>query len=302
MTRYLIVNADDFGLSVAVNDAVERAHREGILTSASLMVGAPAAADAVARAWRNPELRVGLHVTVVDGRPVAPPPLLGHLLDARGRLPATLLTAGLRFACHRQVRRELEHEIAAQFEAFVETGLPLDHVNAHKHMHLHPFVAARVVEGARQHGAAGLRAVVEPAGPIRRADGGRGPGAAAALLRRHARRMRRGALAAGCLCNHHLFGLAWTGGLTERRLLGLVPNLPDGVCELYGHPALAAEGHDAAAYETAALVAPAVREALARHEVVLTTYSQLAAMRAGADAPPMARRASRAALAEGFVV
>jgi chitin disaccharide deacetylase len=70
MQRFLIVTADDFGLHEAVNEAIERASREGILTAASLMVGAPAADDAIRRARELPRLRVGLHLVLADGRAV----------------------------------------------------------------------------------------------------------------------------------------------------------------------------------------------------------------------------------------
>ena len=70
--KRLIVTADDFGAAREVNEAVESAHRGGVLTAASMMVAAPAAADAVARARRMPALRVGLHVVLVEGRPVLP--------------------------------------------------------------------------------------------------------------------------------------------------------------------------------------------------------------------------------------
>jgi predicted glycoside hydrolase/deacetylase ChbG (UPF0249 family) len=82
--KKLIVNADDFGLAVPVNEAVERAHREGILASASLMMGGEAAADAIERAQRLPGLRVGLHLVLVEGRPVLPLNEVDALVDANG--------------------------------------------------------------------------------------------------------------------------------------------------------------------------------------------------------------------------
>jgi predicted glycoside hydrolase/deacetylase ChbG (UPF0249 family) len=70
MRKYLIVTADDFGLHESVNEAVEQASQAGVLTAASLMVGAPAAADAVRRARKLPHLRVGLHLVLADGRAI----------------------------------------------------------------------------------------------------------------------------------------------------------------------------------------------------------------------------------------
>jgi len=82
--KRLIVTADDFGVAREVNDAVEAAHRGGVLTAASLMVAAPAAADAIARARRLPSLRVGLHVVLVEGRPLLPASAVTHLVDDAG--------------------------------------------------------------------------------------------------------------------------------------------------------------------------------------------------------------------------
>ncbi|MGC2413746.1 MAG: hopanoid biosynthesis-associated protein HpnK, partial [Stellaceae bacterium] len=150
--RRLIVTADDFGRDVAINEAVEAAQRDGILTSASLMVGAPKAADAVARARRMPGLKVGLHLVLIDGRPVLPPAEIPGLVTAGGRFDDNQIRAGLRYFFMPRVRRLLAAEIRAQFEAFRATGLVLDHVNAHQHLHLHPTIARLVVEIGRDYG------------------------------------------------------------------------------------------------------------------------------------------------------
>ncbi|MDB5447314.1 MAG: hopanoid biosynthesis associated protein HpnK [Phenylobacterium sp.] len=92
--KQLIVTADDFGAALAVNAAVERAHAEGVLTAASLMAGAPAAADAVARARRLPGLRVGLHVVLTDGRPVSDPAAIPDLVGADGRFRDDMAAMG----------------------------------------------------------------------------------------------------------------------------------------------------------------------------------------------------------------
>jgi len=135
--RRVIVSADDFGLSEGVNEAVEQACREGILTTASLMVAGPAAADAVRRARRLPKLRVGLHLVVIEGPAVGPAP---GLVDADGQFSSNQLRLGINYFFRPAIRRQLAAEIRAQFAAFAATGLRLDHANAHKHMHLHPTV------------------------------------------------------------------------------------------------------------------------------------------------------------------
>jgi hopanoid biosynthesis associated protein HpnK len=283
--KQLIVCADDFGLDPAVNEAVETAHRDGILTCASLMVGAPAAADAVARARRAPGLKVGLHLVLVDGRPVLPPEEVPDLVDASGAFDDNMVRAGFRFFFLPRVRRQLAREIAAQFQAFAATGLTLDHANAHKHMHLHPTVASLIMTIGRRHGLAAVRVPAEPQEPLQRSGasarsilssiGGAFLDLWVGLLRR---RLRRN----GFAVNDHLFGLAWTGAMTENRVLGLLPHLPDGVSEIYFHPATrqtAALARTMPDYrhaeEYAGLISAAVRNGIAASDISLIAYRDL---------------------------
>ena len=129
--KRLIVTADDFGAAIAVNEAVERAHRDGILSAASLMVAGNAAGDAVTRARNLPSLRVGLHLVLVEGRPVLPVAAVPDLVDASGHFRTDMARAGAAMFFLPKVRRPLTAEIEAQFAAFDATGLRLDHVNAH---------------------------------------------------------------------------------------------------------------------------------------------------------------------------
>ncbi len=278
--KSLIVCADDFGLDPAVNQAVEQAHRHGILSTASLMVGAPAAADAVARAHRLPGLRVGLHLVLVDGRPVSPVAGVSALIGGDGEFDGNLARAGIRFFFLPKVRKQLARELRAQFEAFRATGLALDHVNAHKHMHLHPSVAGLIVEIGRDYGMKALRVPYEPVGALRRAfPQERYP---TPFYQPWAKRLRRRLRLAGLHVNDHVFGLAWSGGMTEDRVLRLLPHLPDGVSEIYFHPAAQRSPRLAAAMpdychveELAALLSPAVREVISAHGIGLVTYGEL---------------------------
>ncbi len=200
------------------------------------MVGAPAAADAVERARRLPNLRVGLHVVLVDGDPVSERAQLPALLDRSGRFRNDLARYGTELAVSPAARRQATKEIAAQFEAFRATGLALDHVNAHRHFHLHPVVAAAIMKIGRQHGMQALRVPVEPwrivAGidPRTRRQIGRVTTPWAAWLRQRARR-------AGLTTADAVFGLAWSGAMTATRLAAVVGRLPAGVVEIYLHPA-----------------------------------------------------------------
>src|SRR4029077_12516310 len=116
--KQLIVCADDFGRDIAINEAVEQAHRHGILTAASLMVGVPAVADAVARARRLPSLGVGLHLVLADGAPVLPASEVPALVGGDGRFDSNMVRAGFRFYFSLAARRQLAAEIHAQFTAF----------------------------------------------------------------------------------------------------------------------------------------------------------------------------------------
>src|ERR1700727_3521075 len=162
MQRYLIVTADDFGLHEAVNEAVEQANRAGVLTAASLMVAAPGAADAIRRARKLPLLRVGLHLVLADGCAMLAPDLIPDLTDPAGRMNSRMFLNGVRFFALPRVRRQLEAEILAKFSAFARTGLTLDHVNVHKHFHLHPTILQLLVEVARECGARAVRVPDEP--------------------------------------------------------------------------------------------------------------------------------------------
>ena len=231
------------------------------------MVAAPAAADAVDRARRLPNLRVGLHLVLVESWPALPPQDVSDLVDASGRFRTDMAGFGLGIALRPRVRRQLAAEITAQFEAFRATGLPLDHVNAHKHFHLHPVIAGQVIRIGRRYGMRALRAPVEPAAVLARVELGprtveaRAAAPWAVLLRLWARR-------AGLTVPDAVFGLAWSGAMSERRLAGLLAHLPDGLTEIYTHPATAGGfAGEAPGYryadELSALLSPACRQAVA---------------------------------------
>lgn len=262
----VIITADDFGLAPEVNDAVMRAHRDGVLSAASLMVAGAATAEAVALAHQTPSLRVGLHLVLSGGRPILPVSQLPDLVDGDGSLRSNLFTLGVDIAFRLRVRRQLAAEIEAQFRAFAETGLPLDHVSGHEHFHIHPAIARMVLDIGPRYGMRALRVPGEPHGVLRRL-GGRPRRIEAMLMRPWLARLRRGAQAKGIVTADAVFGLAWTGDMTASRLTRLIGALPGGVSEIYLHPATRDDfaGH-APGYryrqELEALLDPAVGAAL----------------------------------------
>jgi hopanoid biosynthesis associated protein HpnK len=290
--KHLIVTGDDFGLAVPVNEAVELAHRDGILSAASLMVGAGAAADAVERARRLPRLRVGLHVTVVEGRPVLPPEQIPDLVTASGGFRDELVSSGFRFFLLPGIRIQLEAEIRAQFQAFRNTGLALDHVNAHNHMHLHPTVLNIILKVGREFGMGAMRLPWEP--PLRawRLSRSRlwSRLLAAAGLAPWIAFMRWRLRSAGIAANDCLFGLSESGQMHEALLADLLGALPDGATELYFHPAtrrcpeidrtMSGYRHE---QELAALLSPRVKSRLDELGLEPGGYLDLPAGRQRAD-------------------
>jgi hopanoid biosynthesis associated protein HpnK len=282
--RQVIVTADDFGLSRAVNEAIEQAHRDGVLRCASLMAGAAAAQDAVVRARRLPQLRVGLHVVVVDGSPLLPAAAVPDLVDRDGRFDTRLVRAGVRFFFVPRVRCQLEAEIRAQFEAFAATGLVLDHVNVHKHMHLHPTVLGLILKIGREFGVRAMRLPYEPVRTLRGLHARRsGPLLSAALLAPWNGLLQWRLRRAGIRFNQYVFGLSTTGGMTEDIVLRIVQGLPEGVSEIYFHPAAAAcadknphAARDRRDVELQALVSPRVRAALSASGIRMISFSELA--------------------------
>jgi hopanoid biosynthesis associated protein HpnK len=279
--KKLVVTADDFGMAPEVNEAVERGHRDGILTATSLMVSGVAAADAVARARAMPSLRVGLHIDLAEGRPVLPVETVPDLVNSEGRFHHNMVISAFNIFLRPSVRLQMEAEITAQFEAFAATGLTLDHVNTHKHFHLHPTISAAILKIGPRYGMRGLRVPWEDASVLRAAQPMENKKAnavdtfCAAWLHRRIRN-------SGLVVADTVFGTAWTGSMTAARLRSLIACLPDGLMEIYLHPATRDGGFEGAAAghlyreELAALTDPAVIAAAHDPQIRLGGYSDFA--------------------------
>ena len=235
------------------------------------MVGAPAFEDAVERARRLPQLAVGLHVVLVSGRPVLPRERVPGLVDESGAFPTDLVRAGVSFFFRPGIRRQLEAEIRAQFERFAQTGLTLDHVDAQCHMHVHPTIFRLLMKVGPEYGMRAIRIPREPFGRT-------------ATIEPWVALMRSLAKSKGIAYNDYVFGLKDVGAMNESRVLEILGALPEGVTELFFHPAIGPfAGADPGtekfqwAGELAALTSTAVRDALARNGVASTTYGELAA-------------------------
>ncbi len=207
-----------------------------MLSAASLMVAGPAAAQAVAMAKRMPGLRVGLHLVLVEGLPASPPGQIPDLVDGSGQLRRDMVRLAFNIALRPSVRRQLRGEIAAQFEAYRKTGLPLDHVNAHKHFHLHPVIAREVLAVGRDYGMDAMRVPSEPPAIVARIDN-KPPALSERVMAPWTAMLRSRAKQAGLTTPDAVFGLRWTGAMNAERLAALLPLLPHGLVEIYTHPA-----------------------------------------------------------------
>jgi hopanoid biosynthesis associated protein HpnK len=285
----LIINADDFGRAREINRAVVQAHQEGVLTSASLMVGGEAAEDAVRLARAHHSLAVGLHVVVVDGPAVLGVDRIPGLVGTDGRFPNTPVRLGLRYALSRSARRQVAAELRAQFERFACTGLPLSHVDGHQHMHMHPVVFDMLLPLAREFGARGVRVVRDDLRLSLAHDSSRlfAKTASAGVFSLLARRCRRRCAGTQLAVAHRTYGFFQSGAMDESYVLNAIRRSSETTAEMYFHPTcgsrLDALGPNPD--ELSTLLSPALRSAIAKAGMRLSTYADLAAE---APVPPSA--------------
>jgi hopanoid biosynthesis associated protein HpnK len=272
LQRRLIVNADDFGRSPSINQAVIRAHREGILTTASLMVNEPFANEAVALARENPRLGIGLHLALVCGISALPAAKIPQLVNARQQFTDNPVLAGWRYFASGKCRAQLRAEIAAQFEKFQNTGLPLDHVNGHLHLHLHPAVFSILMDNA-----AGWRInTMRLTDDWFRFNARLASGhwlyrlAHAAIYRILSARARPVLAQKSIRHTRAVFGLLQNARVDSDYVAKLLPRLPPGDYELYSHPSL-----DQFRNEFEALINPTIKLLPAQLGIQLIRYQDL---------------------------
>ena len=236
--KYLIINGDDFGLSQSVNQAIIESHEQGILTSTSLMVSAPAWAEAVNLAQNYPDLGVGLHLVLVCGQSVLSYEQIPHLVDRRGNFLNDPVKAGLTYQFNKAARQELALEIRAQLEKFQATGLPMSHLDGHLHLHAHPVVLGIIKDLATEFSIKVIRLPSEELNftlAIDRSDfwiklvwsqvfG---------QLRRYGEGLFQNT---GIIIPDKVYGLLATGRISEDYLLQLIPKIQAEVAEIYAHP------------------------------------------------------------------
>jgi hopanoid biosynthesis associated protein HpnK len=285
--RQLIVNADDFGASEAVNEAIIRAYKEGVLTSASLMVTGDAFEQAVSLAKENPGLAVGIHLVTVVGRSLLPKSEIPSLVDEDQNFSNNPTAAGLKYFFSIRSRRELRKELAAQFDKFHSTGLPLSHIDGHLHLHVHPVIFNAALELGANCGARRMRVPEEErrlALNFERAHA-LGKTIHTILFGGLARYMKRKLRARGFAFPDRVYGNLQSGRMSERYFLYALDNLRAGTNEIYFHPAVYDEARplnsdeQQCLMEFEALTSARVKERLSELNVKLTNYFEMEATR-----------------------
>ena len=234
--RKLLVNADDFGRHVLINDAVIQGHMEGCITSATLMPSAAAFDDAVSKAAAHPTLGVGVHLTLIGEKPLLPPEQIPSLVDENGHLAEKYPQFMARFFKGAIRLDEVRAELAAQMQKVIASGLRVTHIDSHQHLHVLPGVIDIALELAAAHN---INAVRIPSVPLSFTGGysctpGQFVGRSgliflAALARRKARQR-------GFRTPDHFYGIVAGGGLREASLLEILQKLPAGSTEIMIHP------------------------------------------------------------------
>ncbi len=241
--KELILNADDFGYTQGVNEGIIRAHRDGILTSATLMANGPAFDDAVERAKSTPMLGIGCHLVLTGGFSVAPRAEIPSLADRDGRLPRSLGNFVARVSVGSIRSKDIERELRAQIEKIRRAGIEPTHVDTHKHTHVHPRVMGAVGRIAREFGITRVRNPVEhlrDSWRTARTENAPliGNMAASASVRAVGAWFNSLSRKYGLRSPDNFLGLAVTGRMSAAALCRLIDTLPEGRTEIMSHPGI----------------------------------------------------------------
>ena len=245
--KNLIVNADDLGWTEGVNRGIAEAHRNGIVTSASLLANGVAFASGVELARSTPGLGVGVHLNLSDGAPVAEPEAVSSLVNDSGQFDGSPESLLLRIAKRDVMLREVEQEWDAQIEKVKSAGIQPTHLDGHKHVHMLPGLFEIALRLAKRYGIGAIR-VAHEASSLRAALSTGDEANATTVLKQGvqarglkllARDAREQAERAGISTADYFCGIAQTGEMTKEGVARLLRNLPDGTTELMSHPGYA---------------------------------------------------------------
>ena len=286
--KQLIFNADDFGMTNGVNAGIIRGHREGVLTSATLMANGLAFDDAVANAIANPKLGVGCHLVLVGGKSVSPPAQIPSLADPQGNLPDSLTMFAARVTAGRIKAEDIERELRAQIQKIRASGIVPTHLDTHKHTHAHPRVMEVVGKVAQEFEITKIRRPIENLrdswqSTREDAQGYSKQIAAAGAVRVVASRFQSIAEKYRLTCPDHFLGLAMTGQLGPTALCRMTESVEEGSSEIMLHPGICDEDLAASGSrlqqqretELQGLLDAGVREAISKRGIHLISFREL---------------------------
>jgi hopanoid biosynthesis associated protein HpnK len=281
--RRLIINADDFGLTLGVNRAIAEGHRGGIVTSATLMACGRQFEDAASLAKEMPRLSVGCHVVLVDGQPASSPKDVDSLLmpGASVKFRDSLFRFAARVATGSLDEGQIEAEVTAQIRRLQVAGIAVSHLDSHKHTHMFPAVLRGMVRAGKNCGVQAIRNPFEPLVFTKFARWKRQ--FQLRTMRSYRRHFHKSIEQAGMASHDGCIGVAVAGGLDEQAFRQLIENLPEGTWEFVSHPGYNDQELDqvrtrlrqSREKELAILTSDASREVLHREQVQVISYREL---------------------------
>lgn len=246
------------------------------------MVSAPAVEEAITLAKNLPDLNVGLHIVLSNGKATLPASDIPALVNNQGEFPSSQVSSGIKMFFCAKTKVQLEKEIRAQFEAFKATGLKLDHVNAHNHMHLHPTVFDLIIKIGKDYGLTAIRIPDEP--PLSSIIANKKEKYLRQLrwifLKPFVSRMKKLCKENNLAFNNIIYGLHDSGHMNIDTLIRIIPHISEGTTEIYTHPATERwEGIDPAANdyefeaEYKALIHARTKRAIEKFDIELSGFN-----------------------------
>lgn len=281
--KYLIVTADDFGLSKSINEGIVKAYREGIVTSLNLMPAGWAFEDAIALAGSIKLEEAGAHLSLTETSPVANPRAIPTLVTGKGAFHKTHTQFFLKLFLNRIERKHIYTELKEQLDRLKETGIRINHISSHEHIHMMPYVLDIFIELAKEYGIPAIR--------YPRKERLVWPFTVKKICRRLLlsyleKGMRKILDNSGLLCTDKFLGFLDSGKIRENVLSGMFASLQEGTTELVTHPGfLSPEVLDRCIFysncetELAALTSRRVKDIIADNGIRLIKYSEFIAMK-----------------------
>lgn len=290
--KRLIVNADDFGLTEKVNQAVIQGHLKGIITSASLLANGAAFESAAALAQQYPQLGVGVHLNLTDLTPVSQPAKIPSLVTDTGLFLSGPLLLARRIVAGRVSLAEVEKELRSQIEKVLAAGIVASHLDGHKHFHVLPPVFDLVIRLAREYGIKGVRCTAERSVELFRLMR-RNNHSSLEILKQYLTGRALSVLSAGfreklqlarLSCPTYFYGITQTGFLDAKGLQNIICDLPQGASEIMCHPGYVDTELNRTPtrlltqreVELQALTRPEIRQLIAERGIELISYRNLA--------------------------